>query len=150
MKRSRKSTSRYLGQIKVCEIKIQQKKRQLRELELMAGSGGAIRYDRDRVVSSPRTDLLEAQVIRLADLDREIKADIVIYQELKNKIINEIHQLDDERYITVLHKTYVEHKGYNRISDEMRYSVDHVKHLLADALDAFCELKKRGNGNENI
>lgn len=138
-RRTRTRVKEYLGQIKALEIKIRQKKEQLEHMKTMAQAGGAIRYDKDSVVTSVNADKMADDVARYVDLEQEIKADILAYEELKNEIINQIHRLKDQRHIDVLYKRFVQHKVLFRIADEIHYSPEYTKKITANALDAFYE-----------
>lgn len=133
----RSEARRYLLQIRRLEEMIGQKQTQLAELEEMATSGGAIRYDKDKVVTQLRTDTLENRVIRYVDLTAEIQQNIRDYLSLKNSIINEIHQLEDVRYITILHDYYVDDRDMMEIALKLGYSYYHTVRLNREALEEF-------------
>lgn len=133
----RSEARRYLLQIRRLEEMIGQKQMQLSELEEMATSGGAIRYDKDKVVTQLRTDTLENRVIRYVDLTAEIQQNIRDYILLKNSIINEIHQLEDVRYITILHDYYVDDRDMMEIALKLGYSYYHTVRLNREALEEF-------------
>lgn len=133
----RSEARRYLLQIRRLEEMIGQKQTQLSELEEMATSGGAIRYDKDKVVTQLRTDTLENRVIRYVDLTAEIQQNIRDYIFLKNSIINEIHQLEDVRYITILHDYYVDDRDMMEIALKLGYSYYHTVRLNREALEEF-------------
>lgn len=133
----RSEARRYLLQIRRLEEMIGQKQTQLAELEEMATSGGAIRYDKDKVVTQLRTDTLENRVIRYVDLTAEIQQNIRDYIFLKNSIINEIHQLEDVRYITILHDYYVDDRDMMEIALKLGYSYYHTVRLNREALEEF-------------
>ena len=58
-------------------------------------------------------------------------------EKVRDVIIGQIHNLHDDRYISVLFKRYVEIKSYELIAVEMNYSFDYVKELHRDALEDF-------------
>lgn len=146
MKQSRRKVDRYLRQIQMLNEKIRHKDMQLAELKTLAMAGsGSFRYDDVRVVTSAHTETFENKVVKYTDLEREIEADRREYLETKERIINEIHSLEDQRFLQILHKKYIEGKGLFRISDEMRYSETHIRYLIGQALDAFEVIMKRGN-----
>lgn len=142
MKSKRMSTRKYLSQVRAMEVRIRHKEIQLNELKEIATSGGAIRYDKDKVISTVRTDKLEAQVVKYVDLENEIRADIQRYLETKNRIIAEIHSMTDSRYMDVLFKRYVEGKDIFQIADEVGYSYDWTRHLFLEAIDEFEKNRK--------
>lgn len=132
----------YLEQIGELEEKIKQKQIQLSCLRETAGGAAAIRYDKVQIKQSVHSDLLERNVLKLIDLERQIINDKVALEEMRAQIINEIHDTNDERYIKVLFKRYVEHKSYELIAVECCYSYDYTRVLHSEALRAFGKLKK--------
>lgn len=130
----------YLEQISEYETRIKQKEIQLECLRETAGGAAAIRYDKDRIQFSVMGDALERNVIKLIELEDSIFLEKVRLETLRAKIIDQIHQLGDERYIKVLFKRYVQKKTYELISVECSYSYDYVKELHSDALRSFGKL----------
>ena len=63
------------------------------------------------------------------------------YTELKHKIINEIHQLADKRYVDILYKRYVDGMKFEQIALEMNYEYKWTCSLHGRALLAFEEMK---------
>ena len=131
------NTQRYLCQIKILDTKIKQKQEQYNQLYESAHSVGAVRYDREPVQTSKTNDAIERSIIRYLELEEEIKDETLNFQKTKHKIINEIQELDDDRFINLLYKKYVEYKPMNMIAEEMCYSYDYVKELHRNSLKAF-------------
>lgn len=133
------NTQRYLCQAKILDIKIKQKQEQYKQLYESAHSVGAIRYDREPVQTTRTGDAFEKSVIRYLELEEEIKNETINFQEIKQKIINEIQELDDDRFINLLYKKYIQLKDYDVIAYEMNYSYDYVKELHRNSIKAFEE-----------
>ena len=131
------NTQIYLCQIKILDTKIKQKQEQYNQLYESAHSIGAVRYDREPVQTSKTNDAIERSIIRYLELEEEIKDETLNFQKTKHKIINEIQELDDDRFINLLYKKYVEYKPMNMIAEEMCYSYDYVKELHRNSLKAF-------------
>jgi len=131
------NTQRYLCQIKILDTKIKQKQEQYNQLYESAHSVGAVRYEREPVQTSKTNDAIERSIIRYLELEEEIKDETLKFQKTKHKIINEIQELDDDRFINLLYKKYVEYKPMNMIAEEMCYSYDYVKELHRNSLKAF-------------
>ena len=53
------------------------------------------------------------------------------------KIINQIHQLAEEKHQNVLYLVYVDDKTLKKASQEMCFSYEYVKELHGAALQAF-------------
>lgn len=131
------STQRYLQQIKILDTKIEQKEDQYKEAYNAALSVGAIKCDKNLVQTSKANDGNENLVLKYLDLENEIKRKKLEFHKAKDKIINEIQGIPDDRYVNVLYKRYVEYKSYENISYEMHYSMQYVKQLHKQALRAF-------------
>ena len=127
----------YLQQIKVLDTKIKQKEEQIEYLKEAAGGAGAIRYDKDKVQTSCSDSKLESMIIQYMTLEQEVQEEKLKFEQARQIIINQIQELNDDRYINVLFKRYVEYKSYELIAVELSYSFDYVKELHRDSLDAF-------------
>lgn len=131
------TTKEYLSQIELFDEKIKQKKSELHDLKLIATSTGGMNYDADRVQTSPTGDTLVNKVAKYVDLEAEIEREMHDFMVLKHRIINEIHELQDVRFVNLLFKRYVELKGFEKIAVEMDYNYDYVRELHALAINAF-------------
>lgn len=135
------SAKEYLMQIGELEERIKQKEIQLQCLRETAGGVSAIRYDKDRVQTTILTDPIGRNMEKVFDLEERILLDKLELETFRNKIINEIHETHDERYIKVLFKRYVEHKTYELIAVECHYTYDYTRVLHSEALRAFGKIK---------
>lgn len=133
------NAQRYLQQIKILDTKIKQKEDQYFEIYNAATNAGEIRFDKELVQTTRTGDRTEKLVIKYSQLEKEISEQKLKFHEIKNRIINEIQELSDDRYINILYKRYVEYKNYEVISKEMRYSFDYVKELHRNSIKAFEE-----------
>lgn len=131
------NAQKYLQQIKVLDTKIKQKEEQIAFLKEAASCSGAIRYDKDKVQTSCSDSTLEKRIIEYMTLEQEVEEQKLHLAKIRNIIIEQIHDLTDDRYINVLFKRYVEIKTYELIAVEMNYSFDYVKELHRDALEDF-------------
>ena len=133
------TAKKYLQGIRDLEMKIKHRQTQVNFLREKASAAQAIRYDKDIVKSSVSDSKLENDIATYTDIEREIEKAKLVFENRRNKIISEIHELEDGRYVNMLFKRYVEYKRYEKIADEMGYSFDYVKHLHGEALKAFNE-----------
>lgn len=127
----------YLQQLKLLDVKINQKMKQADDLRQMAQATGALDYSRDRVQTSVSGDPISNTVIRYLSLEEEIDRQIDQFVDLKNQIINQIQELKDINYVQVLFKRYVEYKGLEVIAIEMGYTYPYVRALHGHALQEF-------------
>lgn len=128
----------YLDQIRLLNIKINHKQQEVDDLKIMATCTGSVSgQSPDRIISSPSGDSLEKKIIRYVQLEEEINSDIDALVIIKHQIINQIHQLNDDRYMNILFKRYVEFKKFELISVEMGYDYDWIRKLHTEALRTF-------------
>ena len=135
----KKTPKEYLRQLRTAEIKIEQKEEELERLKssLESISTGT---DGERVQTTPR-DRLSEEVTHIVDLEEEINEDLGALLMLRNKIINEIHSMDNPVYINILYKRYVQYKSLEEIAVEMSYSYVHIRRLHGYALIQFSKIK---------
>ena len=115
---------------------IRQKADQLAELRTKAEGNGSMDYAADRVQTTP-VDSMSANVGRMLELEEQVMMTLRQYIETKTKIVDEIQQLEDARYIEILYKRYVEYKSITAVAYEMGYEYTWFCHLHGDALKAF-------------
>ncbi len=137
----------YLGQVKVLDVKIDQKMEQLHELRSKAmGSGQAM--SPDKVQTSLAGDKVAHIVEECVDLEAEIYELLVKYIHTKSRIIDQIHMLRDGRYVELLYLKYIRYMRLEEISCTMKkrngepYSFDHIAALHGEALKEFSEIIK--------
>ena len=124
-----------LQQIHRIDTQLKHKESQLQELELQLTQAGGIQYDRERVQASPMPDRLSNDIIRLVELKEQVIKERVEYLQKKERVVNEIHSLEDPREMDILVKRYIEGKTWDRIADEMNYSIRRVHQLHRQALE---------------
>lgn len=111
----------FLMQIRRKEIIIRRKETQRDELRACL-LPGAVRYDRDKVQTTP-TDKMSDVMARVDELDREIeqlrreKASLII------EIGDAIERLEDDNEKTVLTEFYIARAPMTQAADAINYSV---------------------------
>ena len=130
------TTKAYLQQIYWLQVKIKHKCDELETLRAGASGFTGIDYSADKIQSTP-SDKMADSVGRLVDLETEVLTLIADYHKRRDTIINQIHLLNDGRYMEVLYKRYVEYKSFNRIAREMHYEYKYVSKLHKRALQTF-------------
>lgn len=135
----------YLGQLEIIDTKILHKEEERESLySIIEGQG--MKYDSVKVQTSP-SNSQERLVCKCMDLTEEIDADIEKYIEIRDKIIDQIHELKDNRYVKILYWHYVpmnhRTKRLEEISCIMRkrngslYNYEYVNKLHKKALKSF-------------
>lgn len=129
----------YLKQLETLQMKIKHKKKELKEAEMEVGI--CIRDQGEHVQtsfcgSSGRST--EEQAVRIASLKSEIQERIIEYHEMKDKIVNQIHGLNNSLYIDILYRRYVDcEKNFAKIACDMSYAYKYVINIHGEALQAF-------------
>lgn len=127
----------YLQQLQKLDTVINQKMKEMQELRYSFSIGG-IDYSKDRVQTSLSGDAPFVKLIgKIADLEAVIDAEIDRFVDEKHRIINQIQQLQNPDFISLLYKRYVEYKSLEQICVEMKFSYDYIKHLHGYALKDF-------------
>lgn len=127
----------YLEQIESLTIRIEQMESRLACLRETAGGSSAIRYDKLNVQVSVQADAIERNVLKLIEMEEKIFAEKVRLESIRNTITEQIQRLDDDRYVEILFKRYVEQKKFYVIHEEMNYDYDYVRVLHGEALGYF-------------
>ena len=131
------TTRQYLNQIRLLDVQINHRIKQADDIRAKAFLLSAVDTTKDKIQTSPSSDAGLRYVDRYVDMEREIDALIDKYIDIKNRIIGEIHALEDERFVRVLYYRYVEYLTYNDIAERMNYSKDYVFRLHREALQEF-------------
>jgi hypothetical protein len=127
----------YLEQIESLSIRIEQMENRLECLRETAGGAAAIRYDKINVQVSVQADAIERNVLKLIEMEEKIFTEKVRLESMRNMITEQIQHLDDDRYVKILFKRYVECKKFYVIHEEMGYDYDYVRVLHGEALGYF-------------
>lgn len=91
----------------------------------------------DRVQTSPGGDRFADAIAILADKDLQRQELVWIYENMRDKIVDQILELDNEIQQKVLYERYVHNRMLKSIATEMHYSYDRVCHIHGEALISF-------------
>lgn len=118
------------------------KQKQIEELRLLAESTGAIRYDKDRVITSlPQAAGYEDKVAALVDMEHKLLEDIQELTEMYNEGWKMIDSLEDPVDRLILVMRYINHMRWEEIADELGVSVDHIYYRHRHALKKIPKLQ---------
>ena len=126
----------YLSQIEILNIKINRRLKEIEELKDMAVALQGIDYAKDKVQTLP-CDALSDRVIKALDLQEECKDMIRDMQQLKHKIIGQIHELDKGIEISTLEKHYIDGMSLGKIAEETHYDYHYICTVHGIALQNF-------------
>lgn len=96
-------------------------------------TGGAIRYDTERVQTSPRPDRMEADIVRLSEVRSKELALLEQRIKLYTEIMNTIDEIDNPLQRQVLQMHYVEGYSLIDISDMLGFSYIHIRQQISIA-----------------
>lgn len=111
----------YLQEIKKLDMKINNKQLQLSSLWDLAQSITST-IKEINVQTSKSVDPMADTVSKIIDLQDEINRDIDRYVDKKLEAIRLINQLENEQYISILVRRYVNYEEWRTIADEMHYT----------------------------
>lgn len=132
------TAKKYLRQIKIADIRINNLISEREQLECLAECVGAISTS-DKVISSPRPDKMENAIVKMIEIEMELDNQIKEFINLKREVIKQMEMVGDERYYNILFKRYVEYKDFLCIAKEMKYEYRSVLNLHGKALRKFEE-----------
>lgn len=127
----------YLEQIQVIDVSISQDQELLDNMKLKASSGGAIRYDKDKVQTSIVGSQIETDVCRYVDFERKLTEKIDRFADVRELIVSQIQGLKQPNYMKVLFKVYVQYKFLKDAATEMNLSYSYTLTLHQKALKEF-------------
>ena len=145
----------YLSQIRLLDLKIDQKIEERQELIHRASGITAVSVDPNRVQTSGDTVGPMRYVDKAVDMEKDINRMIDEYTDARDRIINQIHQLSDARYVELLGLKYVGRREKDGRMHYMRleeiactmvksngepYSYDHIRSMHGEALKRFSEI----------
>ena len=136
------TAKQYLRSMFYTQLAIQKKEQKIRELQDLAESTGAIRYDKDRVISSPpRGAGYEDKAIKVVDMQRRLLEDITELADMYETGCRIINSLDDPTDKLILEMRYINHMKFTEIAAEMEYSVEAIYYRHRKAMETLKHFK---------
>lgn len=130
--------SNYLYSIREVEKQIKSREDELEALRYKASGAGAIRYDKDKVQTSP-DDYLSLAVMDIVEIEKQIKEDQESIERKKGEAYRITRSLSEPN-----HRAFIEWYYLNGISmldtaNRMNMSERNVYYLRDESLEAFGE-----------
>lgn len=110
-------------------------KEEVERLKLEATANGAIRYDKDRVLSSPVGDLLENKVIAIVDKELELNRLKYEVSLAKEKAFDVIGMLNNPLYRKILILYYVNCMSCKDIGESLDKTYSNITTMKSRAID---------------
>lgn len=130
------TTKDYLNQISYYNKIIDNKLIEITQYKELSYSISAV-VNEERVMSSSDPDKTGCGYVRLEQMEESLDKLIDKYIDVKNKIIEQIEQINNEDYYTVLLLRYVRKFTFEKIANETDWCWRQVHRIHAKALQAF-------------
>lgn len=131
----------YLSQARFLDIRIKSKIQQIESLNDLATSCTAVISDMPRNPNRGGTKMADA-VMKIIDLQEEIKKDMNELVELKREIMGVIKSVSNIEYQTLLEKRYLCFLSWEKIAVELGYSIQHTYRMHDAALKEIGDISK--------
>ena len=131
----------YLSQARFLDIRIKSKIQQIESLNDLATSCTAVISDMPRNPNRGGTKMADA-VMKIIDLQEEIKKDMNELVELKREIMGVIKSVSNIEYQTLLEKRYLCFLSWEKIAVELGYSIQHTYRMHDAALEEIGDISK--------
>lgn len=133
MTEQQEKSKKFLYQLKYIELLIKSKKEQLNSWLYICEKLKSVLND------SPFSKNI---IIKANDLKAQINSDIYVLENLRICILSIIKKVPDFRYQTILELRYIRFFKWDKIAEEMNYSVKRVYQLHEEALTEVNNLYK--------
>lgn len=128
----------YLQQLCRADVIINQRIQEKADLRSRLFSIGSMDYAKERVqMTLPTGSGYEREIVKLIDLENEIDGLIDTYVNLKHKVIEQLHELNNIDQIKILYKRYVLGEKFEQIAVDLNFSIRNVYKIHGHALQEF-------------
>ncbi len=133
----------FLGQIRGYDNKIKRLERTIESLRynLMPG---AIRYDKDRVQTSPQDSMSEL-FSRIDEYERELGEEYNKRAQAVIEIDEALNRMDKTKERTVLKEYYIGQSSIRDIADGLGFTIRHCLRLKKNGVSMFAEVMSHGD-----
>lgn len=135
------TSKEYLLQARFLDASIRTKVEQIEALNDLATSCTAVISDMPRNPNRGGSRMADA-VMKIIDLQEEIKNDMIALVNLKREIMDVIKAVSSLELRTILEKRYLSFISWERIAVELGYSIQHTYRLHDMALREVDEILK--------
>lgn len=131
----------YLGQAYRIDQRINSKLEQIASLRELTTKAAATITDMP-LGGTKNIHSMEDVIVKIVDLENEIKADVNTLVDLKHEIMNVIKEVKNPEYHTLLELRYLCFNTWEQIAVDMGYSLQHTFRLHEKALTEIAVLKR--------
>ena len=125
----------FLGQVRGCENRIKRLQRTIESLRCNL-LPGAIRYDKDRVQTSPMDPMGEL-FCRIDEYERELQEELSKRTDIVLRVDTALGKMKDTKERTVLLEYYIGRIGFGDIAAELGVSYRHCLRLRKNGVEMF-------------
>lgn len=126
----------YLSIIRNTEQSIQNKELELEALRWKASGVGAIRYDKDKIMTTPQ-NYLEMAIADCMQLEEEIEEDRASIEEAKGTAYTIVRKMDKPEQRAMIEWFYLNCISMVDVSERMHMSERNAYYLKDDSLESF-------------
>ena len=132
-------TKENLEKIRAAEKSIASKRMEIEALLYKASGAGAIRYDKDRVQTSPQ-DFMTMAIADAIKLEKQIQKAEAKIEEMKCMAYSIVRQMDNVEQRTVIEWFYLNGLSMKETAMKLHMSERSAYYLKDDAIKVFVEL----------
>lgn len=137
----------YMRGIRLLRRRIKLLEEQIERDTILAAGVSAIRYDKDRVQTSPIQDRMTEIVAKIIETTDKLKESIYDLQVKEEEVIGYLTQID-EQYERILTYHYLDGIDWTEVADLMRYENSRYVYEVRDkALQALDVVLKENKNN---
>ena len=129
----------YLRNIRDVERALKNKRGELEALRYKASGAGAIRYDKDRVQTSPQ-DYITMAIADIIEIEKQIEEDEASIEDMKGQAYAIVRHIPLPEHRTIIEWFYLNGLSMIETAERMNMSERTAYYLKDDALDAFGKL----------
>lgn len=130
----------YLLQVQKLKIQAENKKKQYEKARESLSYLDGIRYDKDKIQTSPKDNLSET-IVRIVALEDSALAALLKYNEVYAECVDKINALSRKEYVEILSRRYLDddysERKFERIACVIDYSYRQTCRMHGEALVEF-------------
>ena len=126
----------YLRKIQATENNLKKKRDELEALRYKASGAGAIRYDKDRVQTSPK-DYLSMAIDDIIEIEKQIEEDEAAVEKTKGEAYSIVRRMPEADHRAMIEWFYLNGVPMAEVSINMNLSERNAYYLRDEALESF-------------
>ena len=126
----------YLRKIQAVEKILKNKRDELEALRYKASGAGAIRYDKDRVQTSPQ-DYLAMAMVDIVEIEKQIEEDEASIEDMKGQAYSIVRRMEQADHRALIEWFYLNGLPMQVVSLKMNMSERNAYYLRDDALEEY-------------